>query len=110
MLEARSAADGTNELLVTPEEADPIKTLATLVHELIHASDDGASKHAGYFRTTALALGLEGKMTATRAGSELTGKLTKLTEQLGTYPHASINPALSTIPKQTTQDDQADLP
>jgi len=98
-----ASSDGTNEILVTPEQADPVKTLAVLVHELIHSSDDGESKHSGHFRTTALAIGLEGKMTATQAGSALTDRLTKLTEQLGVYPHASINPALSTIPKQTTR-------
>lgn len=98
-----ASADGTNEILVSPEIDDPDKTLATLIHELIHASDNGESKHAGDFRTRALALGLEGKMTATHAGQALTDRITKLTEQLGSYPHASINPALSTIPKQTTR-------
>jgi len=98
-----ASSDGTNEILVTPEESDPVKTLAVLVHELIHASDNGESKHAGDFRTRALAIGLEGKMTATQAGQALTDRITKLTEQLGSYPHASINPAMSTIPKQTTR-------
>jgi hypothetical protein len=100
---SEASADGTNELLISPETDEPAKALATLVHELIHASDNGESKHAGYFRETALALGLTGKMTATRAGDALQARLDKLADSLGPYPHAAINPLMSATPKQTTR-------
>jgi hypothetical protein len=80
----------------------PIRVLATLVHELIHASDNGESKHTGYFRKTALALGLKGPMTATTAGDELYAKLSKLADNLGTYPHAALKPQLQ-MGKQSTR-------
>ena len=98
-----ASADGTNELLISPETAEPTKALATLVHELIHASDDGESKHAGDFRERAKAIGLTGKMTATFAGDALQARLEVLAAELGSYPHAEINPLLSAVPKQTTR-------
>lgn len=66
--------------------------LQTLLHEMIHASDDGASNHSGYFRKTALAAGLEGRMTSTYAGDALRAKLAALASRLGTYPHAAMRP------------------
>ena len=98
------SADGTNEILVSPEISDPVKVLATLAHEMIHASDNGKSKHSGYFKTTATALGLTGKMTATQPGESLSVKLASLASQLGPYPHAAMNPSADTgEAKQTTR-------
>lgn len=98
-----ASSDKTNEILISPEVDEPVKVLETLVHEMIHASDNGASKHSGYFKTTAVAMGLEGKMTATVAGPDLRYKLVDLSRELGPYPHAALNPAMSIIPKQTTR-------
>ena len=99
-----ASSDKTSEIQISPEIDDATKVLATLVHELIHAHDDGESKHAGEFKRVAVAIGLEGKMTATVAGSSLQGRLSELVKNtLGQYPHAAINPALSTIPKQSTR-------
>lgn len=102
---SEASADGTTELQVSPEKSDPVNVLAALTHELIHASDNGASKHAGHFRQTAKAIGLEGKMTATYAGAGLEARLQGLAAQLGDYPHAALNPALAVDakPKQTTR-------
>jgi hypothetical protein len=44
----------------------------------------------GRFAKVAKAFGLEGKMTATVAGAELTERLNALVEQLGEYPHALL--------------------
>jgi hypothetical protein len=100
-----ASADGTTELQVSPEKADPVKVLEALGHELIHASDNGASKHGGHFRQTAKALGLEGKMTATYAGPGLEARLSGLAAQLGAYPHAELNPSvpIDGKKKQTTR-------
>ena len=51
--------DGVNEIQISPEKDDPVTVLHVLLHEMVHASDNGASKHSGYFRTTAKALGLD---------------------------------------------------
>ncbi len=96
------SADGVNEIQISPEKDDPVQVLGVLLHEMIHASDDGASNHRGYFRTTALALGLEGKMTATTVSDELKPKLEALAAELGKYPHAALNPT-SRIGKQGTR-------
>lgn len=100
---SESSADGVNELQVSPEKDDPVEVLAVLLHEMAHASDNGASKHTGYFRRTALALGLTGKMTATVAGDELEQELRVLAEKLGPYPHAALNPSTTHVGKQTTR-------
>lgn len=60
-----------NEIFLSPAVTDVAKLADVLVHEAIHAADDCKSGHKGFFRRTALAVGLEGKMTATRAGKEL---------------------------------------
>lgn len=96
------SADGVNELQISPEKDDEVKVLGILLHEMIHASDNGESKHRGYFRRTALALGLEGKMTATTEGEELTTKLEALADELGPYPHAALTPA-SRVGTQSTR-------
>jgi hypothetical protein len=106
---SEASGDGHNELMVSPELADPIRVLAGLGHELVHASDNGASKHSGHFRTTALALGLTGKMTHTTAGPELAERLGNLSSELGPYPHAKLTPALQ-ISKQTTRMLKAQCP
>lgn len=100
-----ASSDGTTELQVSPESDNPLIVLGSLIHELIHASDNGKSKHGGYFKTTANALGLEGKMTATVPGVELDHRLTVLADMLGPYPHAKLDPTvpIDGKPKQTTR-------
>lgn len=97
------SGDGVNEIQISPEIDDPMKVLHVLLHEMIHASDNGESKHKGYFRTTALALGLEGKMTSTVPGAELTHKLEALVKKLGPYPHAALSPGGARVGKQGTR-------
>jgi len=96
------SAVGINEIQISPEIDDPEKVLHVLLHEMVHASDNGASGHKGYFRTTAKALGLTGKMTATVPDDELKVRLEALAMALGPYPHAALNP-MSRIGKQTTR-------
>lgn len=93
--------DGFVEMFISPELDDPLEVLATLVHELIHALDNCESKHRGFFRKTAIAIGLEGKMTATVAGEALLHKLNDVLARLGTYPHSQLRKEL--IKKQGTR-------
>lgn len=98
-----ASGDGVNEIQISPELAEPVKVLSTLLHEMIHASDNGDSKHRGYFRSTAIALGLTGQMTATIAGDELQVKLELLAAELGQYPHAVLSPISRSVGKQGTR-------
>lgn len=97
------SADGINEIQISPEKDDEIVVLGVLLHELVHASDNGESQHRGYFRRVAVALGLEGKMTATYPGADLTKKLQLIAEKLGDYPHAALQPGARHTGKQTTR-------
>ena len=88
----RSSADGTFEVFVSPvlvaEDA-----AETLLHELIHVSDELKSGHKGEFARLAKAVGLEGKMTATVAGPELKKKLYAWIKSIGAFPHAPLVPS-----------------
>lgn len=88
--QTEASADGAAQIFVSPTLTIPIKVLATLVHELIHASDNGASGHRGHFAKTAKAAGLTGPMTATEAGEELHSALAFVADKLGPYPHAAL--------------------
>ena len=98
---SRAAADGVHQIFMVPTMDEPVKVLATLVHELIHAYDDCKSGHKGEFRRVAVALGLEGKMTATVPGDALTLRLQDVSGKLGEFPHARLN--IDNIPKQSTR-------
>jgi hypothetical protein len=89
------------EVFISPCIAHAPTVLATLVHELVHAQDDCKNGHKAPFRRVAVALGLEGKMTATFAGSELAGKLSAIAAEIGDYPHAPLD--LSNLKKQSTR-------
>jgi hypothetical protein len=79
-------------LFVSPTQKDGVEVLGILVHELIHASDDCKSAHGAAFKRVALAVGLEGKMTATTVGNELFAKLDLIAHDLGPYPHPGLTP------------------
>lgn len=81
---------GVNEIFVTPENDDVIRVLADLAHELIHAYDDCESGHQGFFAHVARHIGLEGKLTSTHAGAELTADLRRIADELGPYPHRAM--------------------
>lgn len=99
---AESSSDGKmHHMFISPLLDDPIQVLGVLAHELIHADDNGESQHGGHFRRVALALGLEGKMTATVVGDNLTVLLGDILKELGEYPHIKLN--LGDQKKQTTR-------
>ena len=74
--------------------------LSVLTHELVHAIDDCQHGHQAPFKRIAEAVGLEGKMTATTAGIELTEKIKAIVKKLGRYPHKKLNLSYK---KQTTR-------
>jgi len=96
--------DGIPQIFISPllcEPCTPSGVLPTLLHELIHAVDDCKSGHRGNFAKLAKSCGLVGKMTATEAGIELIERLNVLSNALGPYPHAPVNP--TGLKKQSTR-------
>lgn len=85
------SADGSTEIFISPAIAEPITVLATLVHEAVHAAVGVKHGHKKPFAKVAKAMGLEGKMTATIAGTELVTLLHAWSDLLGIYPHATLS-------------------
>lgn len=104
---AEASGDGkTRHIFITPLLSELIDgygdgVLPTLVHELVHVVSTEKG-HRGEFRRVALAVGLEGKMTASVAGNVLCQKLGGIINQLGEYPHVSLA-AQGRERKQTTR-------
>jgi hypothetical protein len=84
--------DGHTEVFIAPTLSDGLGVLDVLTHELVHAAVGCDQGHKGEFRTVAVAIGLEGKMTATVAGEDLLVRLREIETQLGEYPHAKLTP------------------
>ena len=92
----------TAHIFVSPALVDPVEVLSTLLHELIHAICGNEAGHKGPFKRVAVAVGLEGKMTATTAGEELTKRLNALSKTLGKYPHSALK-GINRKKKQSTR-------
>ena len=89
--------DQTIEILISQTIGDALEAASTLVHELVHAYVGVECGHGRIFRKCAISVGLCGKMTDTQATPELQNFLNKCIDELGDYPHASLN---STNPKK----------
>ena len=90
-----------NEIFISPKLAEPVEVLEVLAHEAIHAYDDCKSGHKGTFKRVAIAIGLEGKMTATHAGEVLKEKLQGIAQSIGDYPHAKLDYSKQIKPQTT---------
>jgi hypothetical protein len=89
-------------IYISPTLTDDVQVLATLLHELVHASVGTGCGHKAPFSTVARACGLEGKMTATVPGRMLELELKLLAAELGAYPHPGIRD-IAFGKKQTTR-------
>jgi hypothetical protein len=95
-----SSEDNVTEMFISPllaaavGNASEAGVLDTLVHEMVHAIVGTECGHKGAFKHLARAVGLEGKLTATHAGDELSATLdainSTLIERWGAYPHAPL--------------------
>lgn len=86
-----ASGDGTFEIFIVPGQQDASRIAGILTHELIHAAVGLNEGHKGAFRKLALALGLEGKMTATTEGEEWHAWADPILETLGAFPHAPLD-------------------
>ena len=91
------SADGTTEIFISPTLDCPERVAATLCHELVHAAVGVKQGHGPEFRKVALAMGLQGKMTATVAGpgfQEMFDHFSRskgIMSVVGEYPHSKLD-------------------
>lgn len=99
---SKASRDESHHIFINPLLEDPVRVVATLAHELVHAADDGQHQHKGPFTKAVRAMGLKGKPTATFAGDEFQNwVLDEVVPALGKYPHVALTPTL-TIKTQKT--------
>lgn len=88
------AADGKPQLFISPMLCDAATAqgvLATLVHEMVHASIGTKAKHGPKFKRAMKLVGLEGKPTATVAGELLVERFKGIMSELVvSYPHSEL--------------------
>lgn len=95
------SADKVNEIFISPVLGDKFKLLEVLVHEAVHASDNCRSGHRGHFARVARACDLQGKLTATHAGAELSDNIKAWIATLPEMSHGAL--ALGGVKKQSTR-------
>lgn len=100
---AEAATDGIAQIFVSPFLANGSEVIAALVHEVVHSVVGHDAKHGKLFKKCALAVGLDGKMTATIAGPELLAAIGGWMKDLGAYPHARLDQLKRPTKKQGTR-------
>lgn len=79
------------EIMVSPEEDDPVRVIAILAHELCHAAAGLKCGHRGAFAVLARGLKLEGPLTSTVGGDDFKAMVKPIIATLGAYPHAALD-------------------
>jgi hypothetical protein len=100
--DGRASEDGTFEILIRPDQADPLEVAAILAHELVHAAVGLEAGHKAPFRSVALAIGLQGPMRSTTPGPGFIEAVRPMLEEVGPLPHARLGIGASTGPKKQT--------
>ncbi len=85
-----ASSDEQFEIFISPALGEPLRALDVLVHEIVHAVVGLKEGHNATFKRCAVAVGLEGKMTATTASEQLIKRLKGVHEELGAYPHGAL--------------------
>jgi len=97
--QSNRSGDRTVEIMVSPVEADPVRVLGILAHELCHAAT--GKGHRGEFSRMARELNLEGPLNATVVGQDFKATISPMIKRLGDYPHAKLDVSKAT--KQSTR-------
>lgn len=93
-----SSADGTHEIFISPTLVNPAEVSGTLVHELAHVAAGIEAAHGSRFVSVCRHVGLiKGRPTQVMPGPQLASWLGKITEQVGEYPHAKLEPKLKKV-------------
>jgi hypothetical protein len=85
------SGDNTIEIMIVPTLADSSRVIDVLVHELCHATVGNVNGHNSIFGACARAVGLEGKLTSTKAGEWLSALIAEWIKAEGEYPHATLS-------------------
>lgn len=100
------SSDGTFEIFIRPTlQSDASRIADVLTHELVHAAVGIPAGHKAPFRKLAVALGLEGAMTATVAGEAWFLWANPILDDLGPLPGSAMDIQVqsSAGKKQTTR-------
>lgn len=92
--------DGTFEILIRPDIAEPMEVAAILAHEIAHAAVGLAAGHGPKFKKCVTLLGLVGPMKSTTAGPEFIAWVKPMLVKLGPLPHARLGLGESSGPKK----------
>lgn len=98
-----SSQDKHAEIFIKPDQDDAVRVAGILIHELVHAAVGNQHGHKAPFKRVAVALGLEGKMTATTEGAEFKRWIAPILKEAGPLPHKKLNAMRSPRKKQTTR-------
>jgi hypothetical protein len=99
-----ASSDKHHEIFVSPElgeKAASVQILGVLAHEMAHATVGVPAGHKAPFKKCAVAIGLEGKMTATTEGADFIAWAKGIVKTLGDYPAGRLS--LAGRKKQTTR-------
>lgn len=102
----KCSKNGFHEMMIEPSIDNSMEAIGILLHELSHAIQrhmygDAVKAHGKEFKKIATSIGLTGKMTATEIGDDLKATIQTWIDEIGEYPHSSLN--LSERKKQTTR-------
>jgi hypothetical protein len=81
---------------VVPTIVDSERVADFVAHEMIHAVVGIDKGHGPAFKRVAMAIGLEGKMTATVAGPRFKARIAPILKALGPIPHAELREGAET--------------
>jgi hypothetical protein len=98
---SKNSQDNHFEIFISPAIAQSSRVVDILIHELAHATVGIKAGHGKQFKQCAVAVGLEGQMTATTATQALKDEIALWVNMLGEYPHAPLTE--SGLKKQTTR-------
>lgn len=102
-----ASADGKCQIFISPMltvcDDTCVNVLQVLIHEVCHAVVGCNQGHGKAFKKCATAVGLEGKMTSTKASPDLMVRFGEWVKELGNYPHSKLDPKLSGVKKQSTR-------
>jgi hypothetical protein len=85
-----TSADERNHIFISPEITDTAEVLATLLHELFHATLNNEDGHRGRFAEYMTRAGFLSPFTAAVPDISLTGELMVIAAELGEFPHAGL--------------------
>lgn len=100
--DATVSGDKHFEIFIKPDQDDAMRVAGILVHELAHAAVGIKHGHKAPFKRVAVALGLEGKMTATTEGAAFVKMMAPILKKAGPLPHKKLK-AYSIRKKQSTR-------